>query len=143
MIPIKHFDNKQKNPLLNLVDKTDKEEHSKIPSSYVDVPPDGSPLSEDEKAAPENLAELNKAKTADLVNTTDLRTKVAKYSAKLAFYSIAVWSIVVLASIIVSFLYKEELLNDTKFIAITSGATVNVFTAFIVVAKGLFGAKDK
>lgn len=109
-----------------------------------DLFPLSSPLEalSDATTTEEALSRLDNAKAADVENNTDLRKKTAKYAAWYASISLGLWVLIVVISAAASF-FDIELFSDAKFIAITTGATINSVAAFVAVVRGLFRSPEK
>jgi hypothetical protein len=72
-----------------------------------------------------------------------LRKRYAKKAYALAGGCIVFWIIIVGIQAITHLVTNKSALDASVLIAITTGCTVNVLTAFVAVVKGLFPAKEK
>lgn len=100
-------------------------------SSETNVSPD------DKKSPPDTLTENIKDRQSDRV----LREKMANKSFKIAMGGVIIWIVVLVFYTYIKVVFEKTIFTDYVLIAITTATTINVFTSFVVVVKGLFFKK--
>jgi hypothetical protein len=77
----------------------------------------------------------------DRKSDRSLREKMATLSYNIAQVGLTVWIAVLVLYVQVKIFSGTKLFSDNVLIAITTAVTVNTFTSFVVVVKGLFPKK--
>lgn len=94
---------------------------------------------EDKAIALDQYDKLGKLETLEnKKQNRELRKDFAYKAYDMAMGCISFWIIIVSGSAIVKFVTGREFLTDTAIGIITTGVTINVFTALLTVIKGLF-----
>ena len=116
-----------------------------IPRQPTSPPNIGSEEDEPAKIAERRRDALIDEDIQDRQADRDLRKEYANKAFKLARDILSVWALVILSEGMCTIFTcgKVQLFSDKTMIAITAGATANVFAAFLGVIRGLFPVRSK